>query len=121
MNKTATYHRRLGIVKRWLRERGWTPDVAEFNYRPVIENATTAWYPTQPSRAEAIVAKAVSKLRGEAVREAGRPPMYAPRLRIGQRVTVKDATSRREMTVTANGSRRVLTLQADDGSVIFIY
>jgi hypothetical protein len=124
MNQTATYHRRLGIVKRWLREAGWIPNANAdgFEYTAIIERVRNLWYPTRRDRAENLVVTAAKLMRGDPVREAGRPPLYAHRLRIGQRVVVEDATSRREMTVTANNSARpVIMLRGDNGSITLIY
>lgn len=70
-NQTTIRSRRLATVQRWLQAAGWTTTTTDFDYSPIVVRAMR-WY-VDKRRAEALVAKAARRLRGDAVREAGRP------------------------------------------------
>lgn len=70
-NQTAIRAQRLAAVQRWLLAEGWTTTATTFDYAPIVARASK-WY-ADKRRAESLVAKAARRLRGDAVREAGRP------------------------------------------------
>ena len=75
MSQTSEYHKRIGIVKRWLREAGWQPADSAFDYSDIRARAVRRWYNANPSRADQLIAKSARLLRGEAVQiKGGRPP-----------------------------------------------
>jgi hypothetical protein len=82
---TAKHAARIATVQRWLIESGWTVDTPPgFDYAPLYQRARDEFGYAHPRRATFLVAKAARLLRGDAVREAGRPRVWKPRERIDQ-------------------------------------
>ena len=132
MNTTKKYLRRISQVQTWLAEAGWTAEQSAFDYSAVIKKAR-AWYPTQPKRADGIVAKAAMRLRGEAAQvKGGRPPKN---IRIGRGFKIRadnkvlihsefpDGRTPSRLAVVSlsgNSRNRIIRLACDDGETIVV-
>lgn len=123
----SEYQQRVKQVQKWLKASGWQPDAATFDYMPIKERAKQKWYRANPERARQIVAKAARLLRGETVREAGRPTQYAVfRVPVRSKLIYLrqsfDMTINEQRVIEAlNGDGNEIEFQDGDGVVISIY